>query len=330
MPDYTFRNMRTWAMLGSCGAFGMAALELPEIDDRVVILTADLTYFSGLERFRQKYPDRLYNFGIAEQNMIGAAAGFAKEGFIPFSTTYAAFASLRAADQVKVSMGYMQLPIKLIGLTSGYSVGVLGATHICMEDLAIMRSIPNITVLSPSDCACVVKAVIAAAISPRPVYIRLSGSMNNPMVYKEDFDFTIGKANQLRSGGNMAILATGSMVYYALEAAKKLENLGVSADVYDFHTIKPLDKDTIDKCMDKKLIVTMEEHSRIGGFGAAVAETIAGEKDRPPQLILGADDSYPHAASYKDLLSDAGFSVETITRKILDAYKRGTTHYEQQ
>lgn len=325
MIDYSFRTMRMWSMLGSCGAFGMAALELPEIDDRVVMLTSDLTTFSGLERFKAKYTDRLYNFGIAEQNMVGAAAGFAKEGFIPFATTYATFASMRVADQVKVNMGYMCHPIKLVGLTSGFSVGVLGATHMSLEDIAVMRSIPNVTVLSPADCTSVVKATIAAVHHPGPVYLRLSGGMNNPMVYKDDFDFQIGKAIKLRDGDDIAVLATGSMVHYAQKAAEKLSERGVSVSVYDFPTIKPLDRDALRAVSGARLLVTVEEHSRIGGFGSAVAEAFALERKKPPHLILGTDDRYLHAGRYEDLLAGSGLSVEGIATNIYNAYQEVNT-----
>ena len=321
MLDYSFRNLRMWSMLGSCGAFGMAALELPEIDDRVVVLTADLTTFSGLERFKAKFPDRLYNFGIAEQNMVGVAAGFAKEGFIPYATTYATFASMRAADQVKVNMGYMKHPVKLVGLTAGYSVGMLGATHMSLEDIAVMRSIPNVTVLSPADCMSVVKATVAALKCPGPVYLRLSGVMNNPMVYREDFEFEIGKAIRLREGSDISIFATGSMVSFALKAADCLVEHGIDTEVIDFHTIKPLDVSSVKSALAKRLIVTVEEHSRIGGFGSAVAEALSLERMRPPHLIIGTDDQYPHAGHYEDLLVSSGLSVGGIVEKIEKAYQ---------
>ena len=159
-------------MLGSSGTFGVTALDLASEDPDFAVVTADLCFFSGLERFRAEYPDRLYNVGIAEQNMVGVAAGMAKEGMNVFATTYASFASTRVLDQVKMTMGYMQLPVKLIGLTGGYSTGILGATHFSVEDLAIMRSIPNVTVMSPADCTETVKCVTAAAAMDSPVFIR--------------------------------------------------------------------------------------------------------------------------------------------------------------
>ena len=321
MVEFSPINVRTWAMLGSCGALGQAAMCFPEIDDRIVVLTSDLSTFSGLDRFKVKFPDRLYNFGIAEQNMVGVAAGFAKEGFIPFATTYATFASMRCADQVKVNMGYMGFPIKLVGLTAGYSVGALGATHMSLEDLAVFRSIPNVVVLSPADCTATVKATIAAAKCDKPVYLRLSGGMGNPVVYATDFDFEIGKAITLREGADISLIATGTMVNAALKAAAMLAEEGVSAEVVDMHTIKPLDITAVENACAKKLIVTIEEHSRIGGLGSAVAETLACKTCRPPQLILGAADKYPHAGDGKDLLTAQGLVPEKIRENILNTYK---------
>ena len=314
-------NVRIWSMLGSCGAFGQAALELPEVDDKIVMLTSDLCVFSGLERFKVKFPDRLYNVGIAEQNMVGVAAGFAKEGFVPFATTYATFASMRCADQVKVNMGYMGLPIKLVGLTAGFAVSALGATHMSLEDLSVMRSIPNVTVLSPADCTATVKAVIAAATCPGPVYLRLSGPMPNPIVYKGDCPFEIGRANTLRDGTDVAIIATGSMVYPSLKAAELLEGDGISAEVIDMHTIQPLDENAIDHALGRKLIVTVEEHSVIGGLSSAVAERLACCSCHPRLMMIGHEGRYPLAGAYTDLIRQDGLDAESIHRKIIKSLK---------
>ena len=314
-------NIRLWSRLGACGAFGQATLDLPLINDKSVVLTSDLCTFSGLERFKKKYPDRLYNTGIAEQNMVGIAAGLAKEGFTPFATTYATFAAMRCADQVKVNMGYMQLGVKLVGMTAGLSAGILGATHMSLEDIAVMRSVPNIVILSPADCLSVVKATWTAAETEAPVYLRLSGTMNSPIVYKEDFNFEIGKAITLREGNDIAVLATGSMVYNALKAAEQLEEKGLSVRVVDMHTIKPVDLETIQKACSTKLIVTVEEHSVYGGLGGAVAEILALKSDKPPHLIIGVSGNYPHAASYQFLLEQTGLSAEKIALKIQTTYE---------
>ena len=314
-------NVRIWSMLGSCGAFGQAALELPEVNDKIVMLTSDLCVFSGLERFKAKFADRLYNVGIAEQNMVGVAAGFAKEGFTPFATTYATFASMRCADQVKVNMGYMGLPIKLVGLTAGFAVSALGATHMSLEDMSVMRSIPNVTILSPADCTATVKAVIAAVTCPGPVYLRLSGPMPNPIVYNGDCPFEVGRANILRDGTDVVIIATGSMVYQSLKAAELLEKDGVSAEVVDMHTIQPFDEDVVSRASDRRLIVTVEEHSVIGGLGSAVAERLASRSRHPCLMMIGHEGRYPLAGAYKDLIREDGLDAERIRGKILKSLK---------
>lgn len=320
MISYTPANIRTWSRLGSCGALGFAAHEIVEKNDAIVILTADLRFYSGLDRFQNNYPDRLYNVGIAEQNLIGMAAGMAKEGLIPFATTYATFATTRCCDQVKVNMGYMRLNVKLIGLTSGLSVGILGATHMSFEDIAIMRSIPNITILSPADCTETIKAIIAAADYEGPVYIRLSGTMGNPIVYHEDYSYEIGKAITLKKGTDICIIATGTMVYYALMASEILEDKNISCQVINMHTIKPLDYEAIMRACNSKLIVTVEEHSIIGGLGSAVAEALSDRISKPPQLIVGLSDEYKHAGTYNYLLDKYGLTVENIVNKILFKY----------
>lgn len=315
--NYSTANVKIWSRLGSCGAYGMAAMELPEIDENIVMLTADLKYYSCLTRFSEKYPDKYYNMGIAEQNMVGVAAGMAKEGLIPFASTYATFASMRCADQVRVNMGYMNLNVKLVGLTAGYSVGILGPTHMSTEDLAVMRSIPNLTILSPADCTETVKATLAAAKLKGPVYLRLTGSLNNPIVFDKDYDFEIGKAITLREGKDIAILATGTMVYQSLVAADLLKEQGISASVIDFHTIKPLDVEAVKNACGFKMIVTVEEHSIVGGFGSAVSEIIGSIDKAPEQLFIGIQDRYPHAASYDFLLRQEGLTGEAIANRII-------------
>jgi len=320
MLDYSKKNIRAWSMLGTCGTFGQVAAEIAKTDDNFAVVTADLTFFSGLERMKQQKPDAVYNFGIAEQNMVGAAAGMVKEGMNVFATTYATFASTRCLDQVRVNMGYMKLPVKLVGLTSGYSVGILGATHMAMEDIAIMRSIPNIIIMSPADCAEAAKTIEAAYNCKEPVYIRLTGEQRNPIVYSEDYDFVIGKAIELTDGEDIALLATGTMVYECLEAKKILENKGLSCKVVDFHTIKPLDEGMLESLKKMKLIVTVEEHSKIGGLGSAVAEFYSNITERPLHLIIGAEDNYPHAANYRTLLKKSGLNSEAIVEKVYNQY----------
>lgn len=322
MIEYNKRNIRTWSLLGPSGSLGTAALELADTIPNVVMLTADLCFFSGLERFKSAYPDKIYNIGIAEQNMIGVAAGLAKEGFIPFANTYASFCSSRCADQVRVNMSYMKLPIKLIGLTAGYGAGILGATHVSIEDVSLMRALPNITVISPADCMEVIKAIIASAKTPDPTYIRLTGPMNTPIVYKEDYDFEIGKAVKIQSGKDVCIIATGSMVFQSMRAAKLIEAEGISCSILNMHTIKPLDNEAVfDAYAKHKMIVTAEEHSIKGGLFGAVSELVCESGLRKPIIPIGINDIFVHAGSYEYQLHESGISAECIKDRILEKYK---------
>ena len=323
MIEYNSKNARIWSRLGPSGAVGTAAMELGECDEKTVFLTADLCFFSGLERFKVSFPDRLYNFGIAEQNMLGAAGGLAKEGFIPFATTYASFATARCLDQVRVNMAYMNLPIKLIGLASGFGAGILGATHMSIEDIAIMRSLPNMTVISPADCSEVVKSIIAASTTKEPTYIRLDGQVNSPIVYKEDYDFQIGKAVILTEGKDLCFIATGAMVSETLQAAKKLEEDGISCSVINMHTIKPLDTEIIDRVSNNhKLIVTAEEHSIFGGLGGTVAEYMIKKEINVPTEIIGIEDFFPLAGDYRYQMRSCGLEAEQIYERVKMKYQK--------
>ena len=321
MISYTPANIRMWSMLGANGAFGVACLELPEIDNNIAILTADLTFYAGLERFSVKYPGRFYNLGIAEQNTVGVAAGMAKEGLNVFAVNYATFATTRACDQVRVSMGYMKLGVKIVGCTAGLSISILGPTHFAIEDIAIYRAIPNITILSPADCTETVKATLAVAECKGPVYLRLTGGMNHPTVYKADYDFEIGKAIRLREGTDVAIIATGSMGHPSLEAAKILFEKGISCMVIDMHTIKPLDENVLLEALPMKLLVTVEEHNVNGGLGGAVAEHLVGICNKPPQLILGIDDKFDKAADYPYLLEKNGLTAPRIAQSVEEKFE---------
>lgn len=319
MINFSAINIRTWAMAGASGTLGIAMYELAKNDPDFAVVTSDLCFFSGLDHVMQDFPDKVYNVGIAEQNMIGIAAGMAKEGMHVWATTYASFASTRAIDQVKVNMGYMKLPIKLIGLTSGFSVGVLGATHMAIEDIAIMRAIPNITILSPADCHEAMKLLLAASKINSPVYIRLSGTIRTPIVYSSEYNLEIGKANCILSTQNadIMLISTGSMVNVAINVAKTLAEQNIKCDLYDIHMIKPLDNALIANTVKYKLVVTLEEHNIIGGLGSAVAEQLSQLGNAPKQVIIAIEDNYPHAASYEALLRNNGLTINQITEKIL-------------
>ena len=317
MLDITEKKAKQWARLGPRAVYGLAMLDLIERNDRVYALSADLGSSSGLQLVMKTYPERYLNVGIAEQNLIGIAAGMAKEGLIPFASSFAPFITLRCADQVRMNMGYMCLNIKTVGLGSGVSMGYLGNSHYGLEDIAVMRAIPNLTILSPADCTELVKAVDAAAQIEGPVYIRLTGIPGMPIVYSHDYEYKIGNANILREGSHIALIATGSMVAVALQVSDLLKERGISSTVIDMHTIKPIDSKAIESVRNLKMIVTMEEHSIIGGLGSAVSECLGEFSNRPELIRIGLPDKYLKAGDYSYMLDQCGLSANTIVDKIL-------------
>ena len=318
----TGKENKQWSRLGSRATYGQAILMLAEKLDNLMVLSADLGNSSGLDRFKATYPDKFLNIGIAEQNMIGVAAGLAKEGSVVFASSFAPFITMRAAEQVRMNMGYMDLNIKTVAIGSGVSMSFLGNSHFGLEDAAMMRSIPNMTVVSPADCAEIVKTVFAAAEYPHPMYIRLTGAVGFPVVYEDDYDFQIGKAVEIKNGTDVSIVATGSMVYESLEAAKNLEEVGISVSVLNMHTIKPLDTDALDKLIKKgKTIFTIEEHSITGGLGSAVAEYVSSKPNSPVVNRIGLPDEFVITAEYRYILEKYGLVGIQIANTIKEKIK---------
>jgi len=318
-------NARLWSMLGSRGTFGVAMLDAAANVADVMVLTADLCVTSGLERFRIAHPDKFLNVGIAEQNMIGIAAGLAKEGLNTFATTFSTFAAMRSYEQVRVHLGYMGMNVKVIGLAGGLAMGHFGNTHYGIEDLALMRAVPGLTVIVPADGAEIVRTTEALITHQGPVFVRLTGAVNNPVVYSKEYDFAIGKAVALRPGTDVAIFACGTMVHESLVAAHLLEAQGVSASMTNMHTLKPLDTEAVDDLPSSiQLLVTVEEHGIVGGLGGAIAEHTAKRGGALPQLFLGLPDSFGKSGDYKYLLGKYGLTGEQIAAKIM-ASLRGPT-----
>ena len=288
-----------------------------EKNPKVFMVSGDLGDSSGLSRFKNTYPDRFINVGIAEQNMIGVAAGLAKEGYNVFATSFAPFITLRSGEQIRMNLGYMELNVKAVAIGSGLSMAFLGNSHYGLEDMAIMRSIPNLTIVSPADCAEIVKVVYAAANFRGPMFIRLTGAVGNPPVYTEEYNFEIGKSITLKEGSDITIFSIGSMVYESLEAAKILDKTGISAKVVNMHTLKPCDYDAIDLAISSsKAIITVEEHTIMGGLGSVIAEYKAKFTNSPAQLIIGLPDRFGKTAEYRFLLEKYRLVGEKIAEDI--------------
>lgn len=293
-------------------SFGEAVTALAEQNPDIVVLDADLAEATKTGIFKKKYPDRFIDCGIAESNMIGIAAGLAACGKIPFAASFAMFSAGRAFEQVRNSVGYPHLNVKIVGSHAGISVGEDGATHQCCEDIALMRTIPGMVVLNPCDHYEMQAAVKAAAEYTGPVYLRLGRLAVESVHNNEDYRFELGKGITLRDGGDLTIVATGLMVQEAVKAADSLKAQGICARVLDIHTIKPLDTDLILKAAKETgRLLVVEEHSVIGGLGEAVASYLS-ETCPVPVKKLGVNDVFGHSGPAVDLLKEFGLSAENI------------------
>ena len=295
-------------------AYGEALAELGKVNDKVVVLDADLSKSTMTATFQKAFPDRFFNIGIAEANMVDMAAGMTTMGLIPFCSTFAMFGAGRVYEQIRNSIAYPRLNVKLCMSHAGVSVGEDGASHQCLEDLALMRVIPGMTVICPADANETRKAVFAAAEMEGPVYIRLA-RLATP-VFEEDYPFEIGKANVLREGADVAVFATGLMVSEALKAADLLAAQGVSAAVINVHTVKPIDADCVTEWARKcGRVVTVEEHSVIGGLGDAVAGVLMGKVDCAFRKI-GVQDQFGQSGKAWEVLAEYGLTAPQIAESI--------------
>ena len=297
-------------------SFGEAVTALAAENPNIVVLDADLAEATKTGIFKKKYPERFFDCGIAEQNMIGIAAGLATCGKIPFAASFAMFAAGRAFEQVRNSVGYPHLNVKIAGSHAGISVGEDGATHQCCEDIALMRTIPGMVVLNPADHYEMQAAVKAAAEYVGPVYIRLGRLAVESVHNNDDYTFELGKGITLRDGQDITVVATGLMVQEAVKAAQDLEAQGIGARVIDIHTIKPLDVDLLVKAArETGRIVTVEEHNVIGGLGEAVASCLS-EICPTPVTKIGIYDQFGHSGPAVDLLKEFGLSAENIAATV--------------
>ena len=296
-------------------SYGNALVELGREHADVVVLDADLAGATKTSTFKKEFPDRHFDCGIAEGNMMAVAAGIASMGMVPFASTFAMFAAGRAFEQVRNSIGYPHLNVKIGATHGGISVGEDGASHQCCEDFALMRSIPGMTVICPADDVEARAAVKAAYEFEGPVYLRF-GRSGVPVFHDEDFKFEIGKGEVLQDGNDVAIIATGIMTYEAIKAGEELRSQGINARVINLRTIKPLDEELILKAAAEcGKIVTCEEHSVIGGLGEAVSSLLS-EKMPVPVRRIGVNDEFGHSGPAADLLKDFGLSAENIVETV--------------
>jgi transketolase len=297
-------------------AYGEALCDLGDVDERVVVLEADIGKSTQSFKFGAAHPERYFNVGIAEQNEMAMAAGLSSCGKIPFVSTYAVFASMRACEQVRTFVAYPRANVKICPSHGGLTPGSDGPTHQATEDLGIMRTFPNMTVCMPTDATMAYKAVFAAAEFAGPLYLRLTRD-GVPVIYDDDLDFEFGKAIVLRTGGEATIIATGDMVTQALQAADALAAKAVAVTVIDMHTIKPLDEAcVIEHCAGKRFVVTAEDHQVNGGLGSAVAETLV-ENCPVPMKRIGLRDTFAESGPYLELLRKYEMDAAAIENAVL-------------
>ena len=296
-------------------AYGKALQRIGAENKNVVVLDADLSKSTKTADFAKLFPERFFNMGIAEQNLIGTAAGFAAAGKIPFASTFAMFATGRAFEQIRNSVAYPKLNVKIAATHAGITVGEDGGSHQSIEDIAIMRAVPNMTVIVPADGIETDKAIEAAANFDGPVYIRL-GRLGVPVLFDDSYKFELGKAVTLKEGTDATIIATGYMVGEAVEAAKLLGEKNINVKVVNIHTIKPLDVEAITKAAQETgAIVTAEEHSIIGGLGGAVAEVLA-ENCPVPMVRVGVKDTFGESGTPAELVEKFGLTAKHLVEAV--------------
>lgn len=322
MIEITEIKSKQWARIGLRATFGLLCSELKDKKKDIYIFTSDVSTSAGLDRFRKKNKDNFFDVGIAEQNLIGVAAGFASEGFNVITTTFAPFQTIRCAEQIKVNLGYMQNKVVMVGLASGLALGSLGFTHCCVEDIGVLRSIPNIKIVSPCDCVELAKVLVESIKSKTSVYIRLTGSTALQVVNKPNYNFKIGKAIILKSSKKkkikVVIFSNGTIIKEVLIASKILEEKKIEHEIVNVHTIKPIDKKIITEYSKKsKLIVTVEEHNIIGGLGSAVAEINSQIVSTAKHILIGVNDTYSSSGDYSHMLLKNKLQGTQIAKTIL-------------
>lgn len=320
MIEITKSSARMYSMLGQSGsAFGVGLIEKAKEKNNIVVVTADMAIPAGLSKFSAAFPEMFYNIGIAEQNLVGLSAGISNQGFRVIASAQACFLSMRCYEQVRQFSGYMGFPIIYVGVASGFALAYFGNTHYAIEDNTLMKSIPGMIVVSPSDGSQAIKALMAALDSNQAVYIRCTGVPGIPPIYSEDYYFEIGKGIVVEQGEDVVLISSGSILGSVLKAVTLMrENLDISFKVIDLHTLKPLDEDLLSDCLTSKIWITVEEHFIEGGLGSTIANFLTDRiiSKKPNLLRIGIQDQFSIPGDYNYLLEQNGLDPESLVKKI--------------
>jgi transketolase len=316
--SFNSNDAKQWSRMGPRAMFGQFMIDIAKKNKRLMVLSADLGRSSGLDRFKVQFPNQYLSVGIGEQNLIGVAAGLAKEGFKVFVTSFAPFLSMRASEHIRMNLGYMKHPVNLVALGSGVSMGFLGNSHFGLEDISFMRSIPNINVSSPADCGELKKILYDYNDNTRgPSYIRLTGVPGLPNVYNKDYKYLFGKPVTIINGNDVLIIATGAVLHNCILASKILKNKKINAKVMNIHTLKPLLNSITSELKKFKKIITVEEHSEIGGLGSIISEKISKNGLKATLKTISLPDNFGPTGNYKYLIDYHGLTGEKIAKQIL-------------
>ena len=321
---FKFNNdlSRQWSKMGPRAMFGQFMIEIAKKNKKLMVLSADLGRSSGLDRFKKMFPEKYLSVGISEQNLIGVAAGLAKEGYKVFATSFAPFLSMRASEQIRMNLGYMEHPVNLVALGSGVSMAYLGNSHFGLEDIAIMKTVPNLNISSPADPAELGKILFDYSFKKRgPSYIRLTGVPGSPYLYKKNYDYKFGNPTTISKGKDMLILSTGSVSAQALNALDILKKKNISVQLINIHTIKPLNKQILMLIKRFKNIIIIEEHSSVGGLSSSIFEIIAKNNLKKNILNLNLSNRFGPTGTYNYLLNYHNLSAKKIAKKIVEKFR---------
>lgn len=317
MINFSKNNIKLWSNIGMRSTFGVVINSLAESYKNFLVVTGDVSTSAGLDKFKNNYKNRYLDVGIAEQNMIGVAAGLTASGKKVFTTTFSPFQTLRCCEQIKVNLSYMKFDVCMVGLASGISLGSLGYTHCSIEDVGVLRSMPNLTIIAPCDTTELAKSVKEILTYNKPVYLRLTGNNKVSLINNKNYNFKIGKANKIINGKNIAILSTGTIISECVDAIKSLNLGNLKPSLYNFHTIKPIDKRLVNKISENyKFIFTVEEHNIIGGLGSAVSETLSNKKRNCFHIKIGINDEFTKCGDYSFMKKVNNLDHFSIAKKI--------------
>ena len=321
--NFNSTDAKQWLRMGPRAMFGQFMINIAKKNKKLIVLSADLGRSSGLARFKIEFPKQYISVGISEQNLVGVAAGLADEGFKVFVTSFAPFLSMRASEQIRMNLGYMKHNVNLVALGSGLSMGFLGNSHFGLEDIAIMRTIPNLNITCPSDCSELGKVLDDYAFNDRgPSYIRLTGIPGSKNVYDKNYGYKFGKNITITKGSDVLILSHGSILGQVKLSVKALKKMNISAELINVVSLKPIDENVVSLFKKYKKIITIEEHTSVGGLGSIMAEKILKNRIKTELLSISLPDKFGPTGTYDYLLKYHGLDFESITKKIIKLVKK--------